>query len=187
MTSPDPDLNTDSRDFFQRQMRLVEKVMAAWPMPELQKQIDAVREAFSMDTRRPFVLKPSFPYGSPVSSSATPPRSSPSYRPAMNPAGPMTQQSDAASMHASQMSFSGQSMSPPVSTGQVDANRTTSPMMMFTQGQGGQVSGMGQQLAVPDQPAWNPARIFEYVSKSPSHPPGLWNSAAPWTDTNPER
>lgn len=39
--------------------------MHAWPMPEVQKQIDSIREAFSADTRRPFVLKPSFPYGSP--------------------------------------------------------------------------------------------------------------------------
>ncbi|CAI4218671.1 unnamed protein product [Parascedosporium putredinis] len=63
MTSPDPDLNTDSREFFQRQMRVMEKIMVVWPMPELQRQIDAVREAFSMDTRKPFVLKPSFPTG----------------------------------------------------------------------------------------------------------------------------
>ncbi|MBE3047277.1 hypothetical protein IMZ48_33105, partial [Candidatus Bathyarchaeota archaeon] len=66
MTSPDPDLNKDAREFFQRQMRLVEKVMGAWPMPEVQKQVNAVREAFSADVRKLFALKPSFPYGSPT-------------------------------------------------------------------------------------------------------------------------
>lgn len=50
--------------------------MNAWPMPEMQRQIDSMREAFSADLRKPFELKPSFPYGSPspTTSHASPPR-----------------------------------------------------------------------------------------------------------------
>jgi hypothetical protein len=34
-------------------------------MPDMQRQIDALREVFSADMRKPFVLKPTFPYGNP--------------------------------------------------------------------------------------------------------------------------
>ena len=159
MTSPDPDLNTDSREFFQRQMRVVEKVMAAWSMPELQRQIDAVREAFSMDTRRPFVLKPTFPYGSPTSSAATPPRSSPGYRPLMDPGSHIHSQGSPSNLQASQMGFSTQAITPPISAGP-PGGKNASPMMVFS-GQTGQGTGMGQQMSMGEQPNWNPARIFE--------------------------
>ncbi|KAL2158032.1 hypothetical protein VTH06DRAFT_4842 [Thermothelomyces fergusii] len=67
ITSPDPDLNSEARDYFTRHMRILERCMSAWPMPDMQRQIDSVREAFSADIRKPFVLKPTFPYGSPHS------------------------------------------------------------------------------------------------------------------------
>ena len=41
-------------------------------MPDMQRQIDSMREAFSADLRKPFVLKPSFPYGSPSPSASHP-------------------------------------------------------------------------------------------------------------------
>ncbi|KAK8103782.1 uncharacterized protein PG998_010815 [Apiospora kogelbergensis] len=66
LTSPDPDFSTDARDFFTRHMRIMEKTMGSWPIPEMVKQIEAVREAFSADTRKPFVLKPSFPLRQPI-------------------------------------------------------------------------------------------------------------------------
>ncbi|PFH55537.1 hypothetical protein XA68_18086 [Ophiocordyceps unilateralis] len=53
IVSPDPELNSDARAYFTRHMRIMEMVMEAWPMPELQKQIDAVREAFSADSSPP--------------------------------------------------------------------------------------------------------------------------------------
>ncbi|EPE36032.1 Zn2/Cys6 DNA-binding protein [Glarea lozoyensis ATCC 20868] len=81
LTSPDPDLNADAREYFTRHMRILEKCTASWPMPEMQAQIDALREAFSADTRKPFVLKPSFPYGSPGAPvHSSPPRSNTQYR-----------------------------------------------------------------------------------------------------------
>ncbi|OPB44199.1 Zn2Cys6 transcriptional regulator [Trichoderma guizhouense] len=128
IVSPDPDLHTDAREFFTRHMRIMEKVMEAWPMPELQRQIDAVREAFSADVRKPFVLKPSFPYGSPhPSHSASPP----GYR-GMQRAGSMEQALDSS------------------------GNQTSLVMMPQAVG-----PGIPPNMALPEQPAWNPARIFE--------------------------
>lgn len=65
MVSADPDLNTDSREYFTRHMRIMEMVMGVWAMPDLSKQIDALREAFSADVLKPFVLRPTFPYARP--------------------------------------------------------------------------------------------------------------------------
>ncbi|BCS21388.1 uncharacterized protein APUU_21820S [Aspergillus puulaauensis] len=65
ITSPDPDFHTDARDYFTRHMRILERCSSAWPMPEIQAQIDSLRLAFSANINRPFELKPTFPYGSP--------------------------------------------------------------------------------------------------------------------------
>ena len=66
ITSPDPDFNLDARDYFTRHMRILEAITSRMPMPELQAQIDALREAFSADTSRPFELRANFPYTSPT-------------------------------------------------------------------------------------------------------------------------
>ncbi|KAL4883609.1 hypothetical protein BJY04DRAFT_21959 [Aspergillus karnatakaensis] len=65
ITSPDPDFHTDAREYFTRHMRILERCSSAWPMPEIQAQIDSLRLAFSANISRPFELKPTFPYGSP--------------------------------------------------------------------------------------------------------------------------
>lgn len=165
MTSPDPDLNTDARDFFKRQMRLVEKVMSVWPMPEVQRQINAVREAFSADIRKPFELKPSFPYGSPTSSAATPPRS------LANMAGAVPSQNDSASLQAPPLAFTSHPSASPISAGPTDA-KGAQAMMMFTSGPGNQSAAMAQQVPMSEPPAWNPSRIFEYVPRL-YHPTSL--------------
>ena len=48
-------------------MRILECCTSAWPMPEMEAQINALRVAFSADINKPFQLRPSFPYGSPSS------------------------------------------------------------------------------------------------------------------------
>jgi hypothetical protein len=63
MTSPDPDLNSDAHDYFVRHMSILERCMSFYPMSEIQSKIDAFRDAFSADIRRPFVLNPSFVQG----------------------------------------------------------------------------------------------------------------------------
>ncbi|PKY06917.1 C6 finger domain protein [Aspergillus campestris IBT 28561] len=65
ITSPDPNFHTDAREYFARHMRILERCSSAWPMPEIQAQIDSLRLAFSADISRPFELKSTFPYGSP--------------------------------------------------------------------------------------------------------------------------
>ncbi|PTB74556.1 hypothetical protein M440DRAFT_1440022 [Trichoderma longibrachiatum ATCC 18648] len=155
IVSPDPDLHTDARQFFTRHMRIMEKVMEAWPMPELQRQIDAVREAFSADVRKPFALKPSFPYGSPhPSHSASPP----GYRAAQR-AGSMEQALD--SSGGQTVSYLSHPISPPISNGPLDS-KSDSPsaqsLVMMPQAVG---PGISQNMALPEQPAWNPAKIFE--------------------------
>jgi hypothetical protein len=155
LTSPDPELNTDAREFFTRHMRLLEAVMSAWPMPEMQRQVDAVREAFSADLRRPFLLKPSFPYSSPVmSSAATPPRSSPGYSRPMLDQNLLVSQPDSI---VTQLSFASQPITPPISAGPPDG-KNSSPMMMFAAGPN---ASMAPAMPMSDAPAWNPARIFE--------------------------
>lgn len=165
IVSPDPELNTDAAEFFTRHMRIMEKVMEVWAMPELRQQVEAVREAFSADTRKAFVLKPTFPYGSPhPSNHSSPPQGSQGYRPATDRTGPLDQHLDTQGSH--NVSFTGHPISPPVSTGATDSKGESpagQPIMMMSQG--GQAPGIQQNMSLADHPSWNPARIFEYVTQ----------------------
>src|SRR6478736_8726110 len=101
-------------------MRVLEKVMEAWPMPELEKQINALRDAFSADVRKPFVLKPSFPYGSPhPSTHSSPPRGTDSFRPVIHRTGSIDQHLDAHG--AQQVSYTNHPITPPISAGPLDS------------------------------------------------------------------
>ncbi|KAH7313527.1 hypothetical protein B0I35DRAFT_452010 [Stachybotrys elegans] len=160
VVSPDPDLNSDAREYFARHMRIMEKVMDVWQMPELQRQIDAVREAFSADTRKPFVLKPSFPYGSPhpSHSSGSSPITHQSYK---SPVGrvPMGQRLD--TQRAQQVSYTSHPITPPVSAGPDSKNDSPSiqPLVMIPQSQ---APGLQQGMPLSGQPGgWDPSRIFE--------------------------
>ncbi|KYK57604.1 putative Cutinase transcription factor 1 alpha [Drechmeria coniospora] len=170
IVSPDPDFNTDAREYFTRHMRILEKAMEAWPMPELQRQVDAVREAFSADVSRPFVLKPSFPYGSPRSSShSSPPRGKHGYR-SMDRTGSMDQHLGAA--HAPTMSYSGHPMSP-VSADPGDSKSDSPIIQSLAMMPEGPASDISNGLVMESsQPSWNPARIFEQWNTSfgaPTH------------------
>ncbi|KAK0123171.1 hypothetical protein ONS96_010171 [Cadophora gregata f. sp. sojae] len=162
LTSPDPDLNTDAREYFTRHMRILEKCTSSWPMPDMQQQIDALREAFSADTRKPFVLKPSFPYGSPGGSiQSTPPRSNAQYHPHASSQQGLEQQ------HApQQVSYTAHPISPPISAGGVDT-KSDSPavqsLVMMATGQRGPQPQPPISTGVPmsDPSTWNPSRIFD--------------------------
>ena len=167
ITSPDPELNSDAREFFTRHMRVLEKVMSAWPMADLQKQVDAVREAFSADTRKPFVLKPSFPYGSPHSSNqSTSPRAATGYRPSnLARTGSLEHQLDTRNIHQTpQVSYTSHPITPPVSAGPLDT-KSDSPgvqsLVMMQNQPGSQAPGMPPSMPLADAPTWNPQRIFE--------------------------
>ncbi|KAH7261026.1 uncharacterized protein BKA55DRAFT_536032 [Fusarium redolens] len=161
IVSPDPELNTDAREYFTRHMRVLEKVMEAWPMPELEKQINALRDAFSADVRKPFVLKPSFPYGSPhPSTHSSPPRGNDSFRPVIHRTGSIDQHLD--THGAQQVSYTNHPITPPISAGPLDS-KSDSPAVqsLVMMSQGSQAPGMPQSMSLTDQPAWNPSRLFE--------------------------
>lgn len=121
--------------------------MSSWPMPDMQKQIDSVREAFSADIRKPFVLKPTFPYGSPHS--------------ATHPSPPGRQLNT--QMPHSQVSYASHPLTP-VSAGPLDT-KSDSPIVQtlttMASIPGSQAPGVNQTLPLTDPPAWNPSRIFE--------------------------
>lgn len=142
-------------------MRIVEQVMEAWPMPELQQQVNNVREAFSADIKKSFTLKPSFPYGSPQQSSMpSPPNASHGYHQFATRTGSLDQQLDA--HHAPHVRYPTQPITPPISTGPMGSkNDSPSMQSLDLMPQGGQVSGMHQGMGMADQTGWNPSRIFE--------------------------
>ncbi|EGY17285.1 uncharacterized protein VDAG_00967 [Verticillium dahliae VdLs.17] len=189
ITSPDPDLNVDARDYFARHMRVLERVMSVWPMADLQKPVDAVREAFSADTRKPFVLKPSFPYGSPHSSNQSPsPHINTGYRPSpLSQAGSLEPRLDTQNMHQqhSQVSYS-HPMTPPISAGPLDT-RSDSPgvqSLVMMSSQGSQAPGMPPTMPLAEAPAWNPQRIFEQWNTSFGTPQVQAQSTSVPTQTN---
>lgn len=65
ITSPDPLLNSQARLFFTRHMRILEHCIVS-ASSEMQMQINALREAFSLDTQKPFELKPTLGLQSPI-------------------------------------------------------------------------------------------------------------------------
>jgi hypothetical protein len=149
-------------------MRVLEKCTSSWPMPDMQQQIDALREAFSADTRKPFVLKPTFPYGSPGAPvNTTPPRAGP-YRQGSSHSSSVEQQN--MEHHAQQqnqpVSYTHHPISPPISAGGVDT-KSDSPavqslvMMASGQNQRGPQPSMSNGVPMSDPSAWNPSVIFE--------------------------
>lgn len=108
--------------------------MEGWPLPEMLKQIDSVRQAFSANTRKPFVLKPSFPYGSPHPSSHSSPPRTDAFKP------PMLRTNSVEHSIGTQGTQQSQSLG----------------MMASSQG------AHATQLHMADaSTAWNPSRIFD--------------------------
>lgn len=150
--------------------------MHAWPMPDMQKQIDSIREAFSADTRKPFVLKASFPYGSPQATHRlSPTRSSYTHRPSMRGSidHPHQQTIDTqGAVHHSQVSYPGQHpITPPISAGPMDI-KSDSPAAQSLAMMASTTSAATTQAPTlqPSMPmstdggsGWNPTRIFEYA------------------------
>ncbi|KAI4200070.1 MAG: hypothetical protein LQ350_004209 [Teloschistes chrysophthalmus] len=151
ITSPDPDFNKDAKEYFTRHMRLLESCTSAWPMPEMQASIDALREAFSADTNQPFRLRKNFPYGSPKAALGHNEPAEPKYHPNLDP---RSSHDQAAQFHYSQP------LTPPMTAGLDASNSGSVNLGMLSNGhqQGLQLDDGGF-----DQIEWNPTRIFEYV------------------------
>jgi hypothetical protein len=160
ITAPDPDISDNARDYFVRCMRLLEHCTPSWPMESMRKQIDALREAFSADTGKPFELKSAFPFGSPLSQpSELPIVSTSSYRQSQVHQVPLDPSSQVSHTSA-------YPLTPPISNVGEDF-KTNSPVP--------QPIGLliHQTPAAPTplqtnnvQSPWNPSRIFELVFNS---------------------
>jgi hypothetical protein len=161
ITCPDPDIHSDAREFFVRHMRILETCGPHFPMPEMQQQVNSLRQAFSVDITKPFEMKPTFPFGSPqVAPQSSPLSNHGSYR-SRHPsqASPLEQ--------PGQVNYHAHPITPPISASDRDA-KADSPvaqsLVMMASGQRAPSSAAGMQMQEPAQ--WNPQRIFEYVYSS---------------------
>lgn len=155
ITSPDPEFNSDARDYFTRHMRILERCSTAWPMPEIQSQIDSLRLAFSADTQRPFELKPSFPYGSPSEPYQPSPPMDAHYHPHL---------SQVPSNVQSRVGFHAHPITPPISAGAEDSKSDTSSQLQSL----GMVphqppTTLPLDTPLVDENSWDPTRIIKYV------------------------
>jgi hypothetical protein len=160
ITSPFPELNSEARDFFIRHMRILEQVAQSWPMPEVQAQINSLREAFSADISKPFELKANFPFGSPASNANASPIDGGAYR--AQPSGQdLSLEPPTPAGHVSYNII--HPITPPISATD-DESKTDSPvvqslaMMASSRGPNQQAAVQSQE---PMQQGWNPNRLFE--------------------------
>ncbi|KAG9245733.1 hypothetical protein BJ878DRAFT_418599 [Calycina marina] len=174
LTSPDPDLNHDAREFFTRHMRILEKCSSSWPMPDMQHQVDALREAFSADTRKPFVLKPSFPYHSPG-----PAHLRPQGYNQPSSGGQRTLEHHAQPSH---VSYTNIPISPPISAGGMDT-KSDSPALqslaMIAASQRAPQQSMPSGVPMTDSTGWDPAAIFDRWNTTFGTPAHSGSSAIP--------
>ncbi|KAE8147568.1 hypothetical protein BDV25DRAFT_168980 [Aspergillus avenaceus] len=170
ITSPDPNFHTDARDFFARHMRILERCSAAWPMPELQAQVDSLRLAFSADVNQPFELKPTFPYGSP----------SEPYHPSPPPLDSQyqSQVSKASTSVQGQCSYCPYVITPTIIAGAEYSKSDSSQLhlgMVPTQ----PVSGQSMNAPLVDENSWDPTRIINQWDMAFSMAPSTLSTNSP--------
>ncbi|KAI9765464.1 MAG: hypothetical protein M1835_007375 [Candelina submexicana] len=165
LTSPDPEFNRDAKDYFTRHMRILEQCTSSWPMPDMQIQIDALREAFSADIRKPFVLKPTFPYGSPP-------------RVRTSPISSMHYASQGSSRHpsmdqASQINYHTQPLTPPISAGATDTTEGSPAVqsLVLMAREQTQEHPISSSVPVTGPTTWNPSQIFSQWNTAFGTPP----------------
>ena len=137
-------------------MRILEHCTSSWPMPEMQAQIDALREAFSADVNKPFELRSTFPYGSPGAPLQPSPPVDVDYHSQSLSRNPSIE-------HRSRVCYVDQPITPPVSAGHgesKDDSPAAQPFSMIATGQR-QHHPMPHAMTIVDPIAWNPTRIFE--------------------------
>ncbi len=153
-------------------MRILEQCVSAWPMPEVEAQINALRVAFSANIDKPFELKPSFPYGSPSESYHPSPPLESQYT-HLHP--PSNQNFD----QQSQYSHPAQTLlTPPISAGAGDS-RTESPSYhppylppLYNQQQPPSTMHQQQQpVVIPENLQWNPTPIIDQWNTAFAIPP----------------
>ncbi|KAF7713227.1 Fungal Zn(2)-Cys(6) binuclear cluster domain-containing protein [Penicillium ucsense] len=179
ITSPDPQFNFDAREYFTRHMRILERCSTAWPMPEIQAQIDSLRLAFSADTHRPFELKPSFPYGSPSEPYQPSPVMDTHYHPQL---GQMS------SNVSTRVGFHAHPITPPISAGaESDAKSDTSSQLQSL-GMVPHQPPATHSLESPlvDENTWDPTRIINQWDMAFSvNPSTVSTNSPPMPISNP--
>jgi hypothetical protein len=126
--------------------------MSAWPQPEMEAQINALRVAFSANINKPFELKRSFPYGSPSDRlSSSPPTESPLNMP-MPPQGQLLPQHSSSYMTPPLTSHAGDQKSESPQYNQYLPSDSSYAQIIPQQ--------YHQQHYVQDQNQWNPTPII---------------------------
>jgi hypothetical protein len=190
LSSPDPEYNFEAKDYFVRHMRILERCVSAWPMPETEAQINALRSAFSADINKPFDLKPSFPHGTPSDHSRPSPISPPSSErvqpPQMHDMHQSQQQYHQGTYQQSQMppmpqSSHGYLSTPPISVHTSNDSKPQTPM--YAQGYDvsqehtpyqNMPSSSGnyyQQMTSAAELQWNPTPIMDQFDTAFAIPP----------------
>ncbi|KAL4889151.1 C6 finger domain protein [Aspergillus ambiguus] len=175
ITSPDPDFHTDARGYFTRHMRILERCSAAWPMPEIQAQIDSLRLAFSADINRPFELKPTFPYGSPSEPYHPSPPMDSQYHP---------QITQVSSSMQNRLGYNTYPVTPPISAGAEDTKSDSSQVQPLGMIPPQPVSTQSIEAPLVDENSWDPTRIITQWDMAFSMAPSTINSP-PMAMNNP--
>ncbi|KAJ4985998.1 hypothetical protein SVAN01_08476 [Stagonosporopsis vannaccii] len=173
ITCPDPDINRDARDFFVRHMRVLEACAPSWPMPEMQAQVNSLRQAFTADITKPFELKATFPFGSPqVAPQSSPLSNQGAYRP-RHPSHPSPLE------QPGQINYHAHPITPPISASDL-GSKTDSPvaqsLVMMASGQRAPQTNAGMQMQENVQ--WNPQRIFDQWNVAFGTPPPTASSSS---------
>lgn len=125
-------------------------------MADMQLQIEALREAFSADTSRPFELRPGFPYGSPgMHQKRSPPLDIKYQQP------PLVRQTS--HEQTAPIDYLPEPITPPISVAHDDQEKTSIPttLNMISSSPAAPISIASEAIGM-DQASWNPTRIFEY-------------------------
>ncbi|KAF9894187.1 hypothetical protein FE257_007689 [Aspergillus nanangensis] len=149
-------------------MRILEQCSAAWPMPEIQAQVDSLRLAFSADTNRSFELKPSFPYGSPSEPyHPSPPPLDSQYHGQINqiPSGVQ-----------SRVGYTTYPVTPPISAGTEDSKSDSSQLQPLGLIPSHPVPGHSIETPLVDENSWDPTRIINQWDMAFSMAPSTINS-----------
>ncbi|RAH70976.1 Zn(II)2Cys6 transcription factor [Aspergillus aculeatinus CBS 121060] len=169
ITSPDPNFHTDAREYFTRHMRILERCSTAWPMPELQAQIDSLRFAFSADVHRPFELKATFPYGSPSEPYHPSPPLDPSYGTQLNQS----------SNFPNRVGHAAYRITPPVSTVTEVSKSDSSQLQPLGLIPSQSISSHSIDAPLVDESSWDPTRIINQWDMAFSIGPPTVNTNSP--------
>lgn len=120
-------------------------------MPEIQAQIDSLRLAFSADIRRPFDLKPTFPYGSPSEPYHPSPPLDTHYAPQLNNVSGVT----------NRVGYTTYPITPPISTGTEDTKSDSSQLQSLGMIPSHTIPGHSIDVPLVDESSWDPTRIIK--------------------------